>query len=191
MTERTTWSRVREFFCGSFAGVGLVLAGHPFDTIKVRLQAEGGFGRFKGPIHCLYTTLKQERVFGLYKGAMGPLIGQGLVSSMQFGILSNILPYIQKVYTLFPPTYLIIFVNPAILLLNDSLFFVSLELLPNYSSTALQLLFRFSAHTRKGSGPSCYTGRAFFGSKSHGWSVYVDSRHANGRNQGTLTSTIQ
>ena len=85
---------------GSFAGVGLILAGHPFDTIKVRLQSEGGYGRFKGPVDCLVTTLKQEKVFGLYKGAMGPLIGQGLVSSVQFGLYSQFLPLVQRVSSL-------------------------------------------------------------------------------------------
>lgn len=90
------YGHVREFACGSFAGVGLILAGHPFDTIKVRLQSEGGYGRFKGPVDCLVTTLKQEKVFGLYKGAMGPLIGQGLVSSIQFGLYSQFLPLVQR-----------------------------------------------------------------------------------------------
>ena len=69
----------REFLAGSFAGAGLVLAGHPFDTIKVRalrggdlhraewdlqvrLQNEGSIGRFKGPVDCLLTTLREEKV---------------------------------------------------------------------------------------------------------------------------------
>lgn len=117
------WPSMREFIAGSFAGVGLILAGHPFDTIKVsstslspflppsvsqplsfgscmlkvRLQTEGGFGRFKGPVDCLLTTLKEERVFGLYKGAMGPMIGQGAVSASQFSIFTTILPHVSSV----------------------------------------------------------------------------------------------
>ena len=35
------WPRVRNFLAGYNSGIFLVLAGHPFDTIKVRLQAEG------------------------------------------------------------------------------------------------------------------------------------------------------
>ena len=47
----------------------LVLAGHPFDTIKVRLQAEGTLStRFQGPLHCVRETLAHEGVRGLYKG---------------------------------------------------------------------------------------------------------------------------
>ncbi len=33
-------------------GMALVLVGHPFDTLKVRIQTEGKHGRFNGPIHC-------------------------------------------------------------------------------------------------------------------------------------------
>lgn len=31
------WTRVRKFIAGYASGVSLVLAGHPFDTIKVRV----------------------------------------------------------------------------------------------------------------------------------------------------------
>eukprot|EP01094_Clydonella_sp_ATCC50884_P000767 TRINITY_DN10587_c0_g1_i1.p1 TRINITY_DN10587_c0_g1~~TRINITY_DN10587_c0_g1_i1.p1 ORF type:complete len:302 (-),score=39.84 TRINITY_DN10587_c0_g1_i1:131-1036(-) len=87
------WPYMRDFLAGSFAGVGLVIAGHPFDTIKVRLQNEGATGRFKGAIDCLVKTVQQEKVRGLYKGAMGPLLGQGAVSSIQFGVFGLIRPY--------------------------------------------------------------------------------------------------
>jgi len=36
------------------------------------------------------------QVFGLYKGALGPLIGQGFVSATQFGIYATLMPYIQQ-----------------------------------------------------------------------------------------------
>ncbi|KAI8918793.1 mitochondrial carrier domain-containing protein, partial [Entophlyctis helioformis] len=29
-----------------------LVVGHPFDTIKVRMQTQGGHGRFKGPLDC-------------------------------------------------------------------------------------------------------------------------------------------
>lgn len=64
--------------------------GHPFDTIKVRLQTEGAGGRFKGPLvrmrcdvcsealimtqHALSVTVRTEGVRGLYKGAFPPLV---------------------------------------------------------------------------------------------------------------------
>lgn len=60
------WPHVKHFVAGSASGVALVLAGHAFDTIKVRLQAQGPGGRFKGPIHCLAVTLKEEGVCCYY-----------------------------------------------------------------------------------------------------------------------------
>ena len=50
------WPKVRNFLAGYSSGVCLVLAGHPFDTIKVRLQNEGTkVGRFSGLGDCLHT----------------------------------------------------------------------------------------------------------------------------------------
>lgn len=70
---------------GAASGLTKVLVGHPFDTIKVRLQTEGSKGRFRGPLHCLITTLKQEGVRGLYKGASPPLMCYALSDSLHIG----------------------------------------------------------------------------------------------------------
>jgi len=83
---KSQWPRVREFIAGQSSGWGLIVAGHPFDTIKVRLQAEGLHGRFRGPMHCLGDTFRNEGVLGLYKGALGPLLTQGFVNAWEFGI---------------------------------------------------------------------------------------------------------
>ena len=40
-------------------------AGHPFDTLKVRLQTEGVHGRFTGLWDCIVKTAKEE---GLVRG---------------------------------------------------------------------------------------------------------------------------
>jgi len=70
------WGQIREFIAGQSSGWGLIVAGHPFDTLKVRLQSEGLHGRFKGPIHCLADTVRNEGVIGFYKGALGPFLTQ-------------------------------------------------------------------------------------------------------------------
>ena len=62
--DRFFSAKVRDLFSGIASGVSKVpprdrcrlahisqvAVGHPFDTIKVRLQTEGAGGRFKGPI---------------------------------------------------------------------------------------------------------------------------------------------
>ena len=85
------WPKVREFIAGQSSGWGLIVAGHPFDTLKVRLQSEGMHGRFNGPIHCLVNTVKNEGFLGLYKGAFGPFLTQGLVNGWEFGIYAMLL----------------------------------------------------------------------------------------------------
>lgn len=50
----------------------LVFAGHPLDTIKVRLQATT---MYKGTWDCFSQTVKKEGPLGLYKGMGAPLTG--------------------------------------------------------------------------------------------------------------------
>ncbi|KAI7799572.1 solute carrier family 25 member 47-A [Triplophysa rosa] len=68
-----------EIFLSGFAGgVTQISVMSPGDIVKVRLQCrtEGqrnGFNRpkpkYRGPIHCLLTLIREEGVLGLYKGA--------------------------------------------------------------------------------------------------------------------------
>ena len=84
-TADGAWPRVRNFVAGYGSGVALVLAGHPFDTIKVRLQTEGVGGKFGGPLACLAETLSKEGVLAVYKGAAAPMLMTGVINSLLFG----------------------------------------------------------------------------------------------------------
>lgn len=55
--------------------------GHPFDTVKVRLQTTDP-SRFSGPLQCLLQTMRHEGLHGLYKGLTPPLLGAFLDSLM-------------------------------------------------------------------------------------------------------------
>ncbi|XP_078399273.1 mitochondrial carnitine/acylcarnitine carrier protein [Cetorhinus maximus] len=71
---------VKNFFAGGFGGMCLVFAGHPLDTIKVRLQTQprplpGQVPKFKGTFDCFYKTLVGEGVRGLYRGMAAPIVG--------------------------------------------------------------------------------------------------------------------
>ncbi|XP_072238263.1 mitochondrial carnitine/acylcarnitine carrier protein isoform X2 [Leuresthes tenuis] len=73
-------SPLKNFFAGGFGGVCLVFAGHPLDTIKVRLQTQskpkpGETLAYAGTIDCFKKTLAKEGVKGLYKGMAAPIIG--------------------------------------------------------------------------------------------------------------------
>ncbi|KAF6727435.1 Mitochondrial carnitine/acylcarnitine carrier protein [Oryzias melastigma] len=73
-------SPLKNFFAGGFGGVCLVFAGHPLDTIKVRLQTQpkpkpGESLLYAGTLDCFKKTLAKEGVKGLYKGMAAPIIG--------------------------------------------------------------------------------------------------------------------
>jgi len=55
--------------------------GHPFDTVKVRLQTTQQ-AQFRGPLDCLVKTLQREGFAGLYKGATPPLVGWMFMDSV-------------------------------------------------------------------------------------------------------------
>lgn len=75
------------FIAGIFSGIAKLSVGHPFDTIKVRLQTTEK-SRFKGPWDCLSQTIKNEGVRALYKGATPPALGWMAMDSVMLGSLT-------------------------------------------------------------------------------------------------------
>lgn len=81
------WTRyLRNFVAGCASGVALVSAGHPFDTIKVRMQTQGTLGKFNGPLDCLKQTINNEGFRGVYKGVSPPLVTTGVINAILFGL---------------------------------------------------------------------------------------------------------
>lgn len=78
--------RYAGFIAGVFSGVMKNAVGHPFDSVKVRLQTSSG--RFTGPLDCTLKTLRNEGVQGLYKGFTPPLVGWVLMDSVMLGSLT-------------------------------------------------------------------------------------------------------
>ncbi|GIZ36901.1 hypothetical protein CKM354_000036700 [Cercospora kikuchii] len=87
MSGNDNSSSARGFFAGAFSGVAKVSTGHPFDTIKVRLQTTD-VSRFNGPWTCFRQTLSQEGIRGLYKGFTPPLAGFVVMDSLLLGSFS-------------------------------------------------------------------------------------------------------
>lgn len=74
------------FVAGVFSGITKNAVGHPFDTIKVRLQTAKS-GQFKGPMDCVMQTVRKEGLAGFYKGFTPPLVGWVLMDSVMLGLL--------------------------------------------------------------------------------------------------------
>jgi solute carrier family 25 carnitine/acylcarnitine transporter 20/29 len=77
----------RGFVAGIFSGIAKLTVGHPFDTIKVRLQTTDA-SHFRGPWDCVLQTLRKEGAAGLYKGATPPLVGWMAMDSIMLGSLT-------------------------------------------------------------------------------------------------------
>lgn len=73
-----------EFVAGTMGGWAQVFVGHPFDTIKVRMQTQPSPPVYKGSMDCLRATLKGEGTLGLYKGVTSPLAGIGFCNAVVF-----------------------------------------------------------------------------------------------------------
>ncbi|EEQ91142.1 mitochondrial carrier protein [Blastomyces dermatitidis ER-3] len=75
------------FVAGVFSGIAKLSVGHPFDTIKVRLQTTKS-AQFSGPLDCLLKTVRNEGPRALYKGASPPLMGWMVMDSVMLGSLT-------------------------------------------------------------------------------------------------------
>ncbi|CAB1339969.1 unnamed protein product [Coregonus sp. 'balchen'] len=67
-----------------------VLVGHPFDTVKVRLQVQNvDKPLYRGTYHCFQSIVRQESMFGLYKGIGSPMMGLTFINAIVFGVQGN------------------------------------------------------------------------------------------------------
>ncbi|GMR39999.1 hypothetical protein PMAYCL1PPCAC_10194, partial [Pristionchus mayeri] len=78
------------FMAGGVGGMCTVIVGHPFDTVKLRLQtmpkpAPGQKPLFMGALDCCKRTIAKEGVFALYKGMAAPLVGVTPLFAVFFG----------------------------------------------------------------------------------------------------------
>ncbi|PPS13444.1 hypothetical protein GOBAR_AA07157 [Gossypium barbadense] len=85
-------SGYKEYVAGLFAGVATVVVGHPFDTVKVKLQKHNTNVQgitYRNGFHCTARILATEGVRGLYIGATPSFVGMAFESSLLFGIYSQ------------------------------------------------------------------------------------------------------
>ena len=77
------WPAARSFIAGSFSGAALVLAGHPFDTIVVRMSS--GQAGTSSVLRCLQDAIRNEGLLSMYKGVVPPLLLTGSINAVLFG----------------------------------------------------------------------------------------------------------
>ncbi|XP_005053845.1 PREDICTED: solute carrier family 25 member 48 isoform X1 [Ficedula albicollis] len=78
--------QLQDFVAGLVGGIASVVAGHPLDTVKTRLQAGQGYGN---TLKCILTVYRNESLAGFFKGMSFPLASIGVYSSVVFGVFSS------------------------------------------------------------------------------------------------------
>lgn len=83
--KRTDWvtEGILGFATGVVFGITSVVVGHPFDTIKTKMQAQQGF-EDKNMRKSFAIVFKTEGIKGFYRGCIPPLMGSGFYRSIQF-----------------------------------------------------------------------------------------------------------
>lgn len=77
---------LKDITFGSLAGIAGKYVEYPFDTIKVRLQAQPDHLplRYSGPLDCLRQSIHQHGFLGMYRGVSAPLLGAAVETSSLF-----------------------------------------------------------------------------------------------------------
>ncbi len=74
---------LKSFIAGWAGGTGLLLVGHPFDTVKVLLQSAEP-GKYAGTADCVKRLYQADGLKGFYRGVTAPLAGVGTVFASYF-----------------------------------------------------------------------------------------------------------
>jgi solute carrier family 25 carnitine/acylcarnitine transporter 20/29 len=114
--EKDEASAAVDFVAGTVGGIASLLAGHPFDTIKTRLQAQSHSSssvlntssssaplipRYTASFHytsswdALRRIVAEERFIGLYKGVTSPMLGVAIMNASVFGVYGLALRKLQ------------------------------------------------------------------------------------------------
>ena len=92
--------RLHGFAAGILAGGAGVLVGHPFDTLKVKMQVARQGSSTAPPADtpsCRSAALPRLSAFrALYRGVLPPLLSTGIVQSINFGIFENSRKWLQS-----------------------------------------------------------------------------------------------
>lgn len=81
----------KDLTAGTIGGAAQLIVGHPFDTIKVKLQSQpipqpGQLPRYSGAIDAVKQTLAAEGSQGLYKGMGAPLATVAALNAVLFTV---------------------------------------------------------------------------------------------------------
>eukprot|EP00126_Sphaerothecum_destruens_P005826 Sdes_comp19067_c0_seq3m9668 len=77
---------MREFFAGLVSGLAFIGMGHPFDTIKTRLQSPSGI-HYRGLTDCAFKIFQREGVLAFYRGVVPVLVSKPYIHAASFTLV--------------------------------------------------------------------------------------------------------
>jgi len=86
--QRVEWYKEGTYalLSGVLYGSTSVAVGHPFDTIKTKMQAQTTYLTSGGFLQTLRSVWRNEGLVGLYRGWLPPLWGSSVYRSLQFAV---------------------------------------------------------------------------------------------------------
>lgn len=97
MHARTpTTEQATGFVAGTASGLTKLAVGHPFDTVKVRMQC----APTAGVIACIRDIVRNESLLGMYKGCTPPAIGWMFTDAILLGSLKTYQGWLRSAYAL-------------------------------------------------------------------------------------------
>eukprot|EP00026_Physarum_polycephalum_P013593 Phypoly_transcript_14010.p1 GENE.Phypoly_transcript_14010~~Phypoly_transcript_14010.p1 ORF type:complete len:303 (-),score=26.70 Phypoly_transcript_14010:18-926(-) len=87
------WLGIKDSIAGTLSGAACLFTGHPFDTIKVRMQTQQGT---EGAISTFTRTVRNEGILAVYKGVTSPLVGMMFETAVLFVVYGQLKAILQK-----------------------------------------------------------------------------------------------
>lgn len=84
-----------DLIAGTCAGIAICLVGHPFDTVKVRMQTSPT-AWFSSGLDCAIQTIGKESPLALYKGMGGPLSTVPAINALVFASYGKAISMIRS-----------------------------------------------------------------------------------------------
>ena len=75
---------LKDLVAGSCAGASGILAGYPFDTVKVLIQTQVKPIRYTSTFQTIFLVTKEDGFLRLYRGLMTPMITVAFYNAITF-----------------------------------------------------------------------------------------------------------
>jgi solute carrier family 25 carnitine/acylcarnitine transporter 20/29 len=121
---------LKDLTAGTLGGCAGIAAGHPLDTVRVRLQTQVplpcGSMPYLNTLDCTMKLVRLEGVFALFKGLVPPMLGNAPLNAVAFGAMG----FMNRLQTQYFPE------NADIVNNNDDR-----PLAPNFNKLAVSGIF--------------------------------------------------